>query len=165
MEQARIENKARESAKNLVAKVLEKRDITVVEKKVKFTNDLQLSKPTSRGQRYLTPGLYISIGCAHAPFHLAPAFKAVQQLLNDNKSQIVGLVLAGDFLDMNSLSSHDKGRKPLSGVTLDWEYKESEILLNDLLDPLAANIEKIYIWGNHEDRYHRYMSDIDTFHP
>jgi hypothetical protein len=109
---------------------------------------LRLSKPKRRGHNYTQPGLYISIGCAHAPFHLAPAFKAVQQLLNDNKSQIVGLVLAGDFLDMNSLSSHDKGRKPLPGVTLDWEYKESEILLNDLLDPLATNIEKVFIKGN-----------------
>jgi len=130
--------------------------------KVTIVNDFKISKPAIRGQRYTTPGMYIVIGCAHAPFHLQPAFKAVQQLLNDNKSDIVGLVLAGDFLDMNSLSSHDKGRKPLSGVTLDWEYTESEILLNDLLDPLAANIEKIFIYGNHCDRYNRYMSDIDN---
>lgn len=129
---------------------------------VKIINDFKISKPVIRGKQYLTPGIYIVIGCPHAPFHLQPAFKAVQQLLHDNKSDIVGLVLAGDFLDMNSLSSHDKGRKPIPGVTLDWEYKESEILLNDLLDPLASNIEKIYIWGNHEDRYHRYMSDIDN---
>lgn len=128
----------------------------------KITNNFKISKPVIRGHRYTTPGMYIVIGCAHAPFHLAPAFKAIQQLLNDNKSDIVGLVLAGDFLDMNSLSSHDKGRKPLSGVTLDWEYTESEILLNDLLDPLAANIEKIFIYGNHCDRYNRYMSDIDN---
>ena len=131
-------------------------------KEIKITNEFKISKPVARGKRYVTPGMYIVIGCAHAPFHLQPAFKAVQQLLNDNKSDIVGLVLAGDFLDMNSLSSHDKGRKPLSGVTLDWEYTESEILLNDLLDPLAANIEKIFIYGNHCDRYNRYMSDIDN---
>lgn len=128
---------------------------------VKIVNQLQTSK-SIRGQHYLQPGLYIILGCVHAPFHLAPAFKAVQQLLHDNKSQIVGLGLAGDFLDMNSLSNHDKGRKPLPGVTLDWEYTESEILLSSLLDPLASNIEKIYIFGNHEDRYHRYMSDIDN---
>jgi hypothetical protein len=129
--------------------------------KVTIVNQLQTSKPL-RGQHYLQPGLYISLGCVHAPFHLTPAFKAVQQLLHDNKSQIVGLVLAGDFLDMNSLSSHDRGRKPLPGVTLDWEYTESEILLNNLLDPLSNNIEKIYIFGNHEDRYLRYMSDSDN---
>lgn len=159
LEQARIEVKRRESAKSLVVKVLTKK--TPKLNQPVFTNDLQVSKPI-RGQHYLTPGIYISIGCAHAPFHLEPAFKAVQQLLNDNKSQIVGLVLAGDFLDMNSLSSHDKGKKPLPGVTLDWEYTESEILLNNLLDPLSSNVEKIYIWGNHEDRYHRYMGDIDN---
>lgn len=127
-----------------------------------IVHDFKISKPAIRGKHYLTPGLYISIGCAHAPFHLAPAFKAIQQLLHDNKSQITGLVLAGDFLDMNSLSSHDKGRKPLPGVTLDWEYAESEVLLSSLLDPLSSNIEKVYIFGNHEDRYHRYMSDIDN---
>lgn len=127
-----------------------------------FTNDFKLSKQKLRGQHYLNPGMYISLGCVHAPFHLEPAFKAIQQLLNDNKSNIIGLVLAGDFLDMNSLSSHDKGKKPLPGVTLDWEYSESENLLNNLLDPLANNVEKIYIFGNHEDRYHRYMGDIDN---
>lgn len=131
-------------------------------KELKITNEFKISKPVARGKRYVTPGMYIVIGCAHAPFHLQPAFKAVQQLLHDNKSNIVGLVLDGDFLDMNSLSSHDKGRKPIAGVTLDWEYKESEQLLDSLLNPLASNIEKVYIFGNHEDRYHRYMSDIDN---
>lgn len=169
LEQARIEIKARESAKSLVKKITISQTIenykkaSDLETKASIiTNDLKVCRQKIRGQHYLTPGMYIVIGCVHAPFHLAPAFKAVQQLLNDNKSSIVGLVLAGDFLDMNSLSSHDKGRKPLPGVTLDWEYTESEILLNDLLDPLSNNIEKIYIWGNHEDRYHRYMSDIDN---
>jgi hypothetical protein len=159
LEQARIQAKVNASTKITLTQVIDPKEVTL--KQIKIVNQLQVSKPL-KGQHYLQPGLYISIGCAHAPFHLAPAFKAVQQLLNDNKSQIVGLVLAGDFLDMNSLSSHDKGRKPLPGVTLDWEYKESEILLNDLLDPLAANIEKVFIYGNHCDRYNRYMSDIDN---
>lgn len=160
LEQARIQAKVNASTKITLTQVTDPKEVTL--KQVKIVNQLQLSKPKIRGQRYLTPGLYISIGCAHAPFHLAPAFKAVQQLLHDNRSQITGLVLAGDFLDMNSLSSHDKGRKPLPGVTLDWEYAESEVLLSSLLDPLASSVEKVYIFGNHEDRYHRYMSDIDN---
>ena len=161
LEQARIYVRAN----TLVQSVVNKKSNEIINKvetpKVTIINQVKTSKPL-RGQHYLQPGLYISIGCAHAPFHLASAFRAVQQLLHDNKSQIVGLVLAGDFLDMNSLSSHDKGRKPLPGVTLDWEYAESEVLLSSLLDPLASNIEKVYIFGNHEDRYHRYMSDIDN---
>lgn len=156
LEQARIENKKRigKVSLNATKPLPGVPEVTII-------NQLKTSKSV-RGQHYLQPGLYISLGCVHAPFHLAPAFKAVQQLLHDNRSQIVGLVLAGDFLDMNSLSSHDKGRKPLPGVTLDWEYAESEVLLSSLLDPLASNIEKVYIFGNHEDRYHRYMSDIDN---
>jgi hypothetical protein len=160
LEQARIEIKRRESAKSLVKKVLTKK-VSNLNQPV-FTNDFKLSKPAIRGQRYLTPGMYIVIGCVHAPFHLASAFKAVEQLLHDNRSEIVGLVLDGDFADINSLSSHDKGRKPIPGVTLDWEYTESEILLDSLLNPLASNISKIFIYGNHEDRYNRYMSDIDN---
>lgn len=164
LEQARISskqvNQARKSIKKLIlqgSKII-KNDFNTP---VVFKNELKASKPI-RGRHYLNPGMYVSLGCVHAPFHLQPAFKAIQQLLNDNKSQITGLILAGDFLDMNSLSSHDKGRKPLTGVTLDWEYSESETLLSNLLDPLANNIEKIYIFGNHEDRYHRYMGDIDN---
>jgi hypothetical protein len=170
LEQARIDYKIH--VKDLEASNIKPKQIVNIKESIKrlkpikekitFTNDFKLSKPAIRGQRYLTPGMYIVIGCVHAPFHLASAFKAVEQLLSDNKSDIVGLVLDGDFLDMNSLSSHDKGRKPIPGVTLDWEYKESEQLLDSLLDPLASNIEKIYIFGNHEDRYHRYMSDIDN---
>lgn len=172
LEQARIESKARESAKNLVEKIKNKISLESVNKNLTYSkenvdaikniNDFKLSKPTIKGQKYLTPGMYIVIGCVHAPFHLQPAFKAVEQLLHDNRSEIVGLVLDGDFTDINSLSSHDKGRKPIPGVTLDWEYKESEILLNSLLNPLASNISKIFIYGNHEDRYNRYMSDIDN---
>jgi len=154
LEQARIQAKLDASTKIILSKPVVTNNPTII-------NDFKLSSK-KRGYRYLQPGLYISLGCVHAPFHLQPAFKAIQQLLHDNKSQIVGLVLAGDFLDMNSLSSHDKGRKPLPGVTLDWEYSESEILLNSLLDPLANNVEKAYIFGNHEDRYLRYMSDSDN---
>jgi len=113
-------------------------------------------------RKLTTPGLYFIFGCVHAPFHKKDAFKAVFQLLKDNRESIVGVVLAGDFLDMNSLSSHDKGKKPLMGVTLDWEYSEANDLLDDLFEPLSKNINKVYLYGNHEDRYFRYMNDIDN---
>lgn len=158
LEQARIYYKNKEQS---IEKANDRISKSIKQEKVIILNNFKLPR-TVRGQHYLTPGMYVSLGCVHAPFHLEPAFKAIQQMLNDNKSNIVGLILAGDFLDLNSLSSHDKGKKPLPGVTLDWEYSESEILLNNLLDPLSNNIEKIYIWGNHEDRYQRYMSDIDN---
>lgn len=114
------------------------------------------------GYDYNTPGKYIVLGCVHAPFHKRDMMEAVIKLINDNKNEIVGLIIAGDFLDMNSLSSHDKGKKPLTGVTLDWEYEEGNKLLDKLLTKLPKNLIKAYIYGNHEDRYNRYMSDIDN---
>lgn len=113
-------------------------------------------------RKLTTPGLYFVFGCVHAPFHNKDAFKAVFRLLKDTRESVVGVVLAGDFLDMNSLSSHDKGKKPIMGVTLDWEYNESNDLLDELFEPLSQNINKVYLYGNHEDRYFRYMNDIDN---
>lgn len=111
---------------------------------------------------YRTPGKYIILGCVHAPFHRKDMMKGVIKLLKDNKDSIKGFILAGDFLDLNSLSSHDRGKKPLQGVTLDWEYQQSNLLLDNLLEELPEDCLKGYIWGNHEDRYKRYMSDIDN---
>lgn len=140
------------------SKVLEKSiELVKSDKKVDFK--LERGKVN---KNYFTPGKYIIIGCPHVPFHRIDMFNGVYKLLEDNKSSIVGLILAGDFLDMNSLSSHDKGKKPLLGVSLDWEYKEGNMVLDNLLKPLAKDITKVYIYGNHEDRYNRYMSDIDN---
>lgn len=113
-------------------------------------------------RRINTPGWYFIFGCVHAPFHYRRAFTGVSKLLKDNKDIIKGIVFAGDYLDMNSLSSHDKGKKPIKGVTLDWEYLEGQNLLDQIFEHLPSNIHKIFIYGNHEDRYLRYMSDIDN---
>lgn len=121
-----------------------------------------LNKPTPI-RKLTTPGLYFVFGCVHAPFHNAAAFqRGIFPLLKDNREHVVGIILAGDFLDMNSLSSHDKGKKPIQGVTLDWEYKEGSELIDGITSDLASNIHKIYLFGNHEDRYFRYMNDIDN---
>lgn len=105
------------------------------------------------------PGTYIITGCNHIPFHNKPFFKAFLSFLDDTQPN--GLVLAGDFMDMQSLSSHDRGKKPLPGVTLDWEYLEGNKAL-DQIDEIIGKKPKFYIFGNHEDRYLRYMRDIDN---
>lgn len=104
-------------------------------------------------------GTYVVMGCVHVPFHNRPFFEAGLQLINDIQPE--GLVLAGDIMDMNSLSSHDRGRVALPGVTLGWEYDEGNKAL-DALDAASDWKVKHYLWGNHEDRYHRYMSKVDN---
>lgn len=162
--------KGKKKPKNVTTEVV-KDAMKVVSKDVrspKVVRDgivkLEMIKPIKESylRKLTTPGLYFVFGCVHAPFHHVRAFKAVNRLLKDNREDIVGIVLAGDFIDANSLSSHDKGKKPLKGVTLDWEYTESQYLLDSMFEHLSSSIHKVYIYGNHEDRYLRYMSDSDN---
>jgi len=71
-----------------------------------------------------------------------------------------GIILAGDIVDLNSLSSHDRGKVPIKGVTLGWEYREANKFLDEI-DDLGAKTTS-FLYGNHEDRYNRAILDVDT---
>ena len=107
-------------------------------------------------------GTHLVTGCNHIPFDNQAMTRGMIELIGDLGDKLKGLHLIGDFLDMNSLSSHDKGRKPLPGVTLSSEYKEANIVLDRIDAILPKNCEKNYMYGNHEDRYLRYMSSSDN---
>jgi hypothetical protein len=107
-------------------------------------------------------GQYLILGCVHAPFINAEFWKSIINFCKDQKNNIKGLIFNGDFLDLNSLSSHDKGRMPLKGVSLGYEYRESNKLLTQIERALNDNIYKGFIYGNHEDRYNRYISSPDN---
>lgn len=108
-------------------------------------------------------GTYWITGCAHAPFHNKAMYESTLNFLEKEVS-LEGIVLNGDFLDLNSLSSHDRGKIALPGVNLAWEYEESNKFLDeiqDLLKSKGADIRQ-FIYGNHEDRFLRTMKDVDT---
>jgi len=115
-------------------------------------------KDSKNEQRDFLPGTYILMGCIHVPFHNAAFVGAALNLIRDIKPD--GLLLCGDYLDMNSLSSHDIGKKPLDGVTLSWEYDEGNRVL-DLFDNAHDYKIKHYIYGNHEDRFWRNAQKVD----
>lgn len=105
-------------------------------------------------------GRHFVFGCAHVPFQNKAMFKSMNALLAD--VDFVGMHIIGDFMDLNTFSSHDRGRFPaIKGLTYTQEINES----NKVLDLLMSHQEfeaKSYIWGNHEDRYHRYMKDMEN---
>ena len=69
----------------------------------------------------------------------------------------------GDFLDLNPMSSHDKGRfTVVKGLTLDDEYFVGNELLDDFDNVLPKDCWKTYLYGNHEDRFNRWMSVMDN---
>lgn len=104
------------------------------------------------------PGVYWVSGCIHAPFQNKPMYESTINFLK-SEVNLEGIVLAGDIIDLNSLSAHDKGKIPIPGVTLDWEYQESNKFL-DQIDELNIKTKK-YLFGNHEDRYNRAIKDVD----
>jgi len=108
-------------------------------------------------------GMHILMGCNHVPFHHAQLHRSVLALIQDYPELIKGFHLMGDFLDMNPLSSHDRGRfTVIPGLTLDDEYSVGNELLDDYDRYLPKGCWKTYLYGNHEDRYNRWMSVMDN---
>lgn len=102
---------------------------------------------------------HLLLPCVHAPFHNKQLFEGLFKYLKD--IEIHSLCIMGDFLDMNSLSAHDKGKMPIEGIELGIEYRQAEKLLDTILSNLPKGITKQYLYGNHEDRYLRYIRGVD----
>ena len=75
----------------------------------------------------------------------------------------MGFHLLGDYLDLKSLSSHDDKTIDKSGWTLGREYEAGNLILDMFDSILPKNIEKSFLYGNHEDRYFRYISNIKNY--
>jgi len=113
--------------------------------------------------KYSQVGMHILMGCSHVPFHHVGLHNAIKSLIRDKHSIVKGFHLIGDFLDLNSLSSHDKGKfTAVPGLTLDEEYEAGNDLLDEFDAVLPNSIWKTYLYGNHEDRYNRWMSGMDN---
>lgn len=104
-------------------------------------------------------GVYIIMGCVHVPFFNLNFMKAaVKCIANLN---VKGIIFNGDFLDLATLSFHDKGKNTVQGVNLGDEYKSGNIVLDTIEGVVPRDAEKIFLYGNHEDRFNRHMSTVD----
>lgn len=127
--------------------------------KSKETNKVQKKEKNIK----INKGIHLVSGCLHIPFHNKEMLNGMLSLIKDLDTKLTGLHFLGDFLDMSSLSSHDKGQVSIPGITLGKEYKEGNKVL-DLFNNAIGNreIEKSFIYGNHEDRYKRHIADSDN---
>lgn len=81
----------------------------------------------------------------------------------DHQDKIKGFHLLGDFADINTLSSHDKGRfTAVPGLTLDDEYAACNEELDMFEQVIPKGAWKTYLYGNHEDRHNRWMGNMDN---
>lgn len=107
-------------------------------------------------------GIHIVLSCLHVPFHNKELLNNLLEFIKDYKDKIKGFHLIGDFLDLASLSFHDKGKVTIGGLTLGKEYKEGNKVLDLILKELPTDIRLTFIYGNHEDRYFRHVSDFEN---
>lgn len=126
-----------------------------------FTITTASSEDYVNKTKFTTPGTYLVLGCAHVPGHNVSLINGVTKLISELRD-LKGLILLGDFLDCNSLSGHDRGRFTALGLNLSQEYEIGNEVLDQLTKPLPKSAEKIYFYGNHEDRYNRYMADMQN---
>lgn len=130
-----------------------KRDVT---EQFTITTKYRMKAPI---RERIKSGVYFVSGCAHSPWQNKKMYDATFNFIS-KEVKLEGVILAGDIEDLNSLSSHDKGKVPLEGVTLAWEYAGINKFLNEI-DSLGAKTTD-YIFGNHTDRYFRAIKDTET---
>lgn len=103
---------------------------------------------------------YIVIGCVHVPFHNQSLLKGLVDLMSTYKYD--GIIIAGDFLDMGSLSDYEKGKVSHTNVTLKEEYDTGNEILDIFDELLPQDALKVFLWGNHENRYWRWLADVNN---
>lgn len=96
----------------------------------------------------------------HVPFH--------NQVLTDKLIKLIkhinpdGLIIT-EMLDMFSISRYaENSLYALEGLTLGREYKQGEEVLDKFDAAMKPGSKKVYIWGNHEFRWHKFIEKSDN---
>jgi len=88
----------------------------------------------------------------HVPYHDVEKFELMLRAARVFRPEII--VILGDFADFYAVSSHDKA--PDRSRSLKDEVREVNTALTQIQELGAERV--IYVSGNHEDRYDRYIS-------
>jgi predicted phosphodiesterase len=93
----------------------------------------------------------------HCPFQNQKLVRKILKALSTVK--LSGLIIGGDFADCFSLSKFVAGSlNNLKDITLEYEYRECNKLLDQIDSICNKGVKKYYLYGNHESRY---FSTID----
>lgn len=97
----------------------------------------------------------------HRPFHNKVLWHKLMKLLHDN--EFYGIILNGDYLDLFTLGSYNADSlNLLRDMDLDDEYKDGREGMADIEKAIRGRaMKKVYIYGNHEDRYNREIQKGD----
>jgi predicted phosphodiesterase len=105
---------------------------------------------------------WIVISDVHRPFHNQTLRNKLLQLINDMGSSLYGIVIAGDYLDLYTLGSYNnESLANLSNITLQDEYIDG-LQGIDEINSAFKGAKKLFLFGNHEDRYFRHIKEKDN---
>jgi len=105
---------------------------------------------------------WLVISDVHRPFHNQTLWNKLLQLVNDMGSSLYGIVIAGDYLDLYTLGSYNnESLANLSNITLQDEYLDG-LQGIDEINSAFKGAKKLFLFGNHEDRYFRHIKEKDN---
>lgn len=99
----------------------------------------------------------------HRPFHNVTLEHKILQLIKDLNGNLYGINIAGDFLDLYTLGSYNaESLGLLQGISLEYEYKDGLKGIKSIEEAAHKDIQKQFLFGNHEDRYFREVNKKDN---
>jgi hypothetical protein len=126
--------------------------------------DLNITRPKYRHievEKNKESQMWIIIGCVHRPFHDKALWDKFLNFIEDNRRNITGIIIDGDYLDLRSLSSHEEWIP--EGVDLSYEYSDGLQGIEDIESRLRKSVRKIFIYGKDEDRFFRDKKSIRKY--
>tara|TARA_R110000823_G_scaffold266679_6_gene386441 strand:- start:1169 stop:2032 length:864 start_codon:yes stop_codon:yes gene_type:complete len=97
----------------------------------------------------------------HYPYQNEPLMQKVYKCISDN--DVAGVVSSGDWLDLFTLGSYNRDSLGLlKGISLTEEYESGKEGIVSLSQAAGGKAKKVFIWGNHEDRFFRELNTRDN---
>lgn len=89
--------------------------------------------------------------------HIPYQREDILDIINKHKDEVTTLILGGDIIDCFKISSFPK----LNAPSLTYEMSSCHKLLKEIQD-ILPNANKILIFGNHEERWKRYLGKVQS---
>lgn len=131
---------------------------------LKRIEKVKVSKPKEINIKVDAPKraeMWVVLGCVHRPFHNKKLWKSFLKFLKYYQSDINGIIINGDFLDLRSLSSHDDYIP--DGIDLSVEYSDGLQGISEIQSAIGDGCRKIFQYGNHEERFDRDRANIRKY--
>lgn len=111
--------------------------------------------------QYSEGELYFVLPDAHYPFENKELMAKIHKCIANNK--VAGVCLSGDWLDLQTLGSYNaESLGMLRHISLDEEYAAGLKGIEDLEKVLDPGARRMFLWGNHCDRYYREINKKDN---